>query len=128
MGEKQRHGLEPTYVARPTHLKASQRLFLCNCSTESVRELRAKMGGVEVAYEPVVGSGAFTEIHWTRDSAIRERLLQASEHEILTVPLEVEFAIADGMKRAILKGSFSLDASDGWIAFRSSDQSEKEIE
>jgi hypothetical protein len=81
-----------------------------------------------VAYEPALAAGGFTEIHWTRDPAIREGLLAAGEHQMLQYPLAVEFAVSNGTRRALLKGELSLDATDGWTSFRASDQSAKEIE
>ena len=128
MGERQRQVLEPSYPARATSPKASRRIFLYNCSGEIVRELRAKLGDVEVAYEPAVKSGAFAELHWTRNPTVRDGLLGATDHQLLHHPLQVEFAVSDGRKRASLKGILSLDATDGWTAFRSSDRTEKEIE
>lgn len=128
MGEKQREAVESSYIARASSRRASHRLFLYNCSAEVVRELRAKVGGVEVAYEPALLAGAFTEIHWTRNPAIRDGLLQAAGHEALSHPLEVEFAVSNGTKRALLKGTLSLDATDGWNSFRARDGSAKEIE
>jgi hypothetical protein len=128
MGEKQRQAVDPSYVARASPRRASHRLFLYNCSAEIVRELRAKVGGVEVAYEPALAAGGSTEIHWTRNPAIREGLLRAAGHETLVHPLEVEFAVSNGTKRAFLKGTLSLDATDGWISFRARDESMKEIE
>lgn len=128
MGERQRQALEPSYPARERSRRASHRLFLYNCSTETVRELRAKMGAVEVAYDPALSAGAFTEIHWTREPTIRSNLLAAKDHQMLQHALAVEFAVSNGTKRAILKGTLSLDATDGWTAFRGSDGTEKEIE
>jgi len=128
MGEKQRQALEPSYPARASSRRASHRIFLYNCSGETVRELRAKLGRVEVAYEPALNPGAFTEIHWTRDATVRDSLLAATDHQTLVQPLDVEFAVSNGTKRAVLKGNLSLDATDGWTSFRASDQTEKEIE
>jgi len=128
MGEKQRQAVEPSFPARATSLRASHRLFLRNCSSETVRELRAKLGRTDVDYEPALPPGGFTELHWTRNPAIRDGLLAAADHQILLHPLEVEFAVSNGTKRALLKGELSLDATDGWTSFRASDQSAKEIE
>jgi len=128
MGEKQRQAVDPSFTARASSRRASQRLFLRNCSAEVVRELRAKIGGVEVAYEPALAAGGFTEVHWTRNLATRDALLRAQDHQILPQPLEVEFAVSNGTRRAFLKGELRLDSTDGWTSFRASDQSEKEIE
>jgi len=128
VGERQRQVIEPAYPARTTAPKASRRIFLYNCSGEIVRELRARLGDVEVAYEPAVKPGTFAELHWTRNSTVRNELLAATEHQLLHHALEAEFAVSDGKKRASLKGVLSLDATDGWTGFRSSDRNEKEIE
>ncbi|MCI4350773.1 MAG: hypothetical protein L3K15_04600 [Thermoplasmata archaeon] len=128
MGEKQRQGVEPSFRARPALRRASHRIFVYNCSSETLRELRAKVGGVEVAYEPALIPQGFAELHWTRNPAILEGLLRAEDRTTLRHPLEVEFAVANGTRRASLKGDLSLEANDGWVAFRASDRSEKEIE
>jgi len=128
MGERQRQVVEPAYPAPASPRKASRRIFLYNCSGETVRELRAKLGGAEVAYEPAIKPGAFAELHWTRNLTVRDGLLGATDHQLLHHPLEVDFAVSEGKKRASLKGVLNLDATDGWIAFRSSDNTEKEIE
>jgi hypothetical protein len=100
MGEKQRQGVEPSFPARASLRRASHRIFLYNCSAETLRELRAKVGRVEVAYDPALAPKGFAEVHWTRNPAVREGLLAAKDHQILQPPLEVEFAVANGTKRA----------------------------
>jgi hypothetical protein len=128
VGEKQRQAVEPAFVARSSLRRASHRLFLYNCSLEMLREVRAKVGGVEVAYDPAVDPKGFAEVHWTRNPGIRTALLRAGEHEVLPHLLEVEFAVANGTKRAWLRGELSLDANDGWTSFRTDDRAVKEIE
>jgi hypothetical protein len=128
MGEKQRQGVEPSFQPRSALRRASHRIFLYNCSAETLRDLRAKVGRVEVAFDPALAPKGFAELHWTRNSAIREGLLRAPGNERIRHPLEVEFTVANGTKRASLKGELSIEANDGWVAFRASDQSEKEIE
>jgi hypothetical protein len=128
MGEKQRQGVDPTFSARPALRRASHRIFLHNCSAETLREVRARIDGVEVAYDPALGPRGFAELHWTRNRRIREGLLQSREPQTVQHALEVEFAVANGTKRASLKGDLRLETEDGWVAFRASDRSEKEIE
>lgn len=128
LGEKQRQVIEPAFTARASPRSASHRIFLHNCSAETVRELRARLGRVEVAYEPALAAGGFTELHWTRNPAIRDSLLGAADHQLILYSLDVEFAVSNGTRRAFLKGELSLDSSDGWISFRTSEQSAKEIE
>lgn len=128
VGERQRQSLETTFPARPLAPRASHRLFVYNCSSETVRELRVQLDGVRVTYEPALRVGGFAEIHWTRNHAIRDALLAATEHQISLHPLEVEFAVSNGAKRAFLKGVLRLDSTDGWNSFRSDDRTEREIE
>lgn len=128
MGEHQRRSLDPTFPARDIPRRASHRIFLYNCSSETVREVRAKVDRMEVTYEPALAPGGFTELHWTRNPTIREGLLRSSEHQLLQHSLDVEFAVSNGVKRASLKGVLRLDATDGWTGFLAHDRSEKEIE
>lgn len=128
VGEKQRQGLEPSFPARPALRRASHRVFLYNCSAEILREVRAKIGGVEVAYDPALAPAGFAELHWTRNPSIKASLLRTPDNETLRFPLEVAFAVSNGTKRASLKGDLRMEANDGFVAFRASDRSEKEIE
>ena len=128
VGERQRQSLEPTFSARPLAPRASHRLFVYNCSSETVRELHVKLDGVKVSYEPALRAAGFAEIHWTRNHVIRDALLVATEHQIFFHPVEVEFAVSNGAKRAFLKGVLRLDSTDGWNSFRADDRTEREIE
>jgi hypothetical protein len=128
IGERQRQSIDPTFSARSTRLRASQRLFLHNCSEETVRELRVRLGGEEVAYEPALEPHAVTEIHWVRNPAVRAAAFVAEPGQSLRHRLIAEFAVAKGMKRGQLVGELSMHASDGWTSFSSEDGTSKEVE
>jgi hypothetical protein len=128
IGVKQRKRAEPGFAAPSSRTRASHRLFLTNCSTETIRELRARITGQEVAYDPAVPPGGFSELHWTRNESIRKELLAAADHQTLRYALEVDFAVANGRKRAALKGELSMDSTDGWTLFATSGSTTKEIE
>ncbi|MCI4352543.1 MAG: hypothetical protein L3K14_04065 [Thermoplasmata archaeon] len=128
VGERQRHELEPAYVARPTRLRASHRVFLRNCSPEPVQELRARLAGKEVAYEPSLLPGHFVEVDWSRHEELMKWLLEASDHSTRPFKLLVEFATDRGTRSGRFEGELELDSTDGWRAFVASDGSRKEIE
>jgi hypothetical protein len=121
VGERQRQELEPEFSGRPTQLRASQRLFIHNCSTKVIQEVHVHLKGKEVAYEPAVQPGKFAEIGWFRNETIRSDLLAAVSHDRIPYSLTVEFAIDEGRRRGNLSGTAVLDASDGWVSFSSSD-------
>jgi hypothetical protein len=128
VGERQREALEPGFVARPTRLRASHRVFLYNCSAEPIREVRVRLTGKEAAYEPVIPPGKFTEVDWYRDEAIQQALASSGEHAQLRYPLKVEFAVEKGRRKGRLEGVLELDASDGWVTFVASDGSKRDLE
>ncbi|MCI4365050.1 MAG: hypothetical protein L3K10_03175 [Thermoplasmata archaeon] len=128
VGERQRQELDPQYIARPTRLKASHRVFLRNCSPDSVQELRARLAGEEVAYEPSLLPGHFVEVDWSRHEELLRWLLESSDHATRRCKLSVEFATDRGTRSGRFDGELDLDSTDGWQAFVASDGSRKEIE
>lgn len=128
VGERQRQELEPTFVARPTRVKASHRLFLYNCSAEPIREVHVKLAGKAAAYEPVIPSGKFAEIDWYKDEAIHRDLIAGTDHGHLRYPLLVQFAVDKGRRSGRLEGELVLDASDGWVGFTAHDGSARDLE
>ena len=128
VGEKQRRALDPTYGAgHPVH-RATHRVFLYNCSEETLRELRMLLGGREVGYEPALPPGHFAEVVWTRNPAIRSAALGSAARARIAFPFRAEFAIVRGTRSAGLAGQLLLDTEDGWISFSSSDGQSKELE
>lgn len=128
IGERQRAKIDPEFAARPTTVQASHRIFLYNCSAETVRSVRILLGGREVAYEPAIAPGKFAEVFWQKNSAVRAGALAAASAERIPYRLHVQFAVAKGTKRANLEGHLTLDASFGWISFTADDGQQKEIE
>lgn len=128
MGEQQRQGMEPEFKARPSVSRGSHRLFLYNCSPEAVRDVRVRVAGQELSYEPAVPPGKFAEVHWIRSDAIRQAALSAAPAQLLRHRLLVEFVVARGTKRARLEGELTLDPGQGWVSFTSRDGRQKEIE
>lgn len=128
VGERQRQEIDSGFVARPTRLRATHRVFLYNCSTEPLREVRVKLAGKEAAYEPVIPNGRFAEVDWYRDATIHEALSASIEHARLRYPLSVEFAVDKGRRTGRLEGELEMDASDGWVAFKASDGSRRDLE
>ncbi|HZY69655.1 MAG TPA: hypothetical protein VFF67_01585 [Thermoplasmata archaeon] len=128
IGERQRRALDPTFTPGSAVIHASHRAFLRNCAPEPLREVRAKLAGVEVAYEPVLHPQGFLEIRWVRNPAVRQAALEAEDSEVLQHTLDVEFAAERGLRRGHLKGVLSMSASDGWFAFEADDGQRKEIE
>lgn len=128
VGEKQRQAVEPGFVARPSQVRATHRVFLYNCSGEPLREVRARLAGKVAAYEPVIAGGRCAEIDWYRDESIHRDLLASSEHARLRYPLTVEFAVDKGRKSGRLSGELVLDASDGWVSFDAGDGSGRDLE
>jgi len=128
VGERQRQELDPTYMARPTRLRASHRIFLRNCSSDPVQELRARLAGREVAYEPSLLPGRFVEVDWSRHEELRKWLLESGDHATRPCKLSVEFATDRGTRSGRFDGELELDSTDGWRAFVASDGSRKEIE
>lgn len=128
VGEKQRHQLDSEFRARATNLRASHRIFLHNCSTETLREVRVQLDGKDVAYEPSLEAGKLTEIHWVRNQDIRSAALVAAPHQLISHELRAEFAFAKGMRQARLEGALTMDSSDGWLSFVSERGPSKEIE
>lgn len=128
VGERQRHAVDATFTpgAAPAH--ASHRTFLRNCAPEPLREVRAKIGGVEVGYEPVLHPQGFMELLWVRNPAVRQAALDAEDAAVLGHTLEVDFATHRGSRRGRLKGVLSMNASDGWVTFEADDGQRKEIE
>jgi hypothetical protein len=128
VGERQRQELDPTYVARPTRLKASHRVFLRNCSSDPIQELRARLAGREAAYEPSLLPGHFVEVGWSLDEDLQRWLLESTDHAIRSCKLSVEFATDRGTRSGRFDGELELDSTDGWRAFIARDGSRKEIE
>ena len=128
VGEKQRAAMDSAFQARASRLRASQRLFLYNCSEEKVREVRVEIAGREVTFEPVLEPGRFSEIHWVRNEAVRAAALAAQGHDELAHPLRADFAFSKGMKRGRLEGVLTMDATDGWVRFTCPGSAAKEIE
>jgi hypothetical protein len=128
LGESQRNVVDPAFAAPRRARRASHRIFLQNCSTETVREIHVRLGGREVGYEPTLGPGGFLELRWTNNPAIRATALEATENEALYFPLAVEFAVRNGRGRASLEGRLTMAASDGWTEFRAIDGQIREIE
>jgi len=128
VGERQRQELDPTYVARPTRLRASHRVFLRNCSSDPIQELRARLAGREVAYEPSLLPGHFVEVDWFRDEDILKWLLESGDHATRPCKLSVEFATDRGTRSGRFDGELELDSTDGWRAFVAIDGSRKEVE
>jgi hypothetical protein len=128
IGERQRHAVDPGYVPSPHRARASRRVFLQNVSDETVREVRATLGGQEVSYEPALLAKQFASILWTRNPAIRQAAVASAPHARLPFPLKIEFAVAKGTRRATLEGQLLLDSDDGWVTFTSADGQTKEIE
>lgn len=128
VGERQRHAIEPEFALPNRGVRASHRVFLYNCSPETLRELRVRLAGQDVAYEPAVAAGKFAEVHWTKSGKIRAAALAARGNERLVHPLIAEFAVAGGMKRAMLEGDLTMLASDGWVSFACREGESKEIE
>jgi hypothetical protein len=120
--------LDASFPARSTAQQAAHQLFLYNCSSEIVREVRARLGGSEILYEPSIGPGKFAELPWTKNEAIRSTALRATRGALISQPLEVDFAIDEGVKWARLSGELTLHETDGWIRFRSKNGAEKELE
>lgn len=127
MGERQRQKIEPAFEARSTAMEASHRVFLYNCSTETIRDVRVVLGGREVCYDPAIAAGRFVEVYWQKNNAIRTAALAAADTDRIPFRLLVEFAIARGTKQARLDGQLTLDASNGWISFTSPDGQEREL-
>jgi hypothetical protein len=128
LGEHQRQAVDPLFEARPTELHASHRIFLHNCSQETVREVRIRLAGAEVGYEPAITPGRFAEVSWVKHPPIRTGAIAAAAHTKLVYPVRVDFAVERGRKRASLEGEFTMDSSDGWVSFSSEDGQAKEIE
>lgn len=128
VGEQQRKVIEPGFAARPTRLHASHRVFLHNCSEETLREVRVELGGREVAYEPALAPGKCMEVHWVRNDAIRAATFRCTGHEPIRHVLAAEFAYSRGTRRACLEGELTMDATDGWTAFASRGGPSKEVE
>jgi hypothetical protein len=128
VGERQRHALDPEFQPRATGLRASHRIFVHNCSEETLREVRVRLGDREVAYEPAMEPGKLTEIHWVKNDAIRAAALAAVGHERIPHDLQVEFAFSKGLKIGHLEGELTMDATEGWTSFTSGGGVAKEIE
>jgi hypothetical protein len=128
VGERQRQELDPKYVARPTRLRASHRIFLRNCSSDPIQELRARLAGREVAYEPSLLPGQFVEVDWSRLEELLKWLLESGEHAMRSCKLSVEFATNRGTRTGRFDGELELDSTDGWRTFVASDGSGKEIQ
>ncbi|MCI4350707.1 MAG: hypothetical protein L3K15_04265 [Thermoplasmata archaeon] len=127
IGERQRQALQPSFTARPTRFRASHRVFLHNCSTETLREIRVRLGTKDVGFEPALTPGSFAEVAWYKNDEVRSASLDAPAHAELRFALGVEFAITQGTRRARLDGELIADSSDGWTAFRSAAGGEREI-
>ena len=128
MGEQQRQGLEPEFKAHPTIARGSNRLFLYNCSPEAVRDVRVRLDGHELSYEPAVPSGRFAEIHWRRSESVRESAIRGAGGPVRRHRLSVEFVMSKGTRRGRLDGELELDSENGWVGFSSRDGRRKEIE
>jgi hypothetical protein len=126
-GEAQRHEIDPAFPLRRPRAPASHRLFLRNCSEETLHEVGVTLAGRAVGYEPALAPGGFTEVHWVRNEAIRAAALEAPAHERLRHPLRVDYAYARGTKRGRFEGVLLLDAMDGWTEFTAKDGEAKEI-
>jgi hypothetical protein len=128
MGELQRQGMEPGFTARSTVAQGTHRLFLFNCSVEPVRDVRVKIGGRELSYDPVILPGKFAEVHWLRSDAVRQSALEATAGRSVRHRMLVDFVVAKGTRRARLEGDLTLDPSQGWVSFTSRDGRQKELE
>lgn len=128
VGEKQRHSVDSAFQPRPTQLRATHRLFLRNCGPETLREVRARIDGRDMMYEPSIDGGKFGEIRWFADARLMDLLVGALPNQERLLRLEVDFAIQRGRKRAQLRGELTLHASDGWVRFASLDGGSKELE
>jgi hypothetical protein len=120
--------VDPEFAPSPRRARGSHRIFLHNVSDETVREVRAMLGGQEVSYEPALLAKRFASILWTRNPAIRMAAVNSAPHERLPFPLALEFAVARGTRRARLEGQLILDSDDGWVMFTAEDGQTKEIE
>jgi hypothetical protein len=127
-GERQRAVAEPGFLRRVHPGAGSHRVFLQNCSEETVHDLRATLGGQQVTNESVLRGGQFAEVHWTRNPSVRAAALAADTRTPLRFPLRVEFVVARGTRRAGLSGELFLEPEDGWMSFVCSDGAAKEIE
>ncbi|MCI4351500.1 MAG: hypothetical protein L3K15_08325 [Thermoplasmata archaeon] len=128
VGERQRHALEPGFDPGRARPRASHRVFLQNVSDEIVREVRARLGGKDVSYEPALAPKSFAMVRWTGNPDVRAAAIASGPHVRLPFPFRVEFAVAKGTRRASLDGELVLDSDDGWVSFVSSDGQSKEIE
>ncbi|MCI4331492.1 MAG: hypothetical protein L3K19_06565 [Thermoplasmata archaeon] len=128
VGERQREALEPGFLRGRRVAHSSHRIFLQNCSEETLREIRAQLGDQEVSYEPSLLPRQFAEIHWTKNAHIRGSAMSAGSREPLRFPLLVDFAVLHGTKRARLSGELVMDPEVGWTSFQCEDGQSKEIE
>lgn len=127
LGERQRHELEPSFAPSTRVASGSWRVFLYNCSPETLREMHVVLDGTPVGYSPFLSMGKFTELHWQRDAAAKAATMgydtAPSRHDLL-----VRFVIAKGTREARLAGTLLLEGAQGWVAFDGGDGRTKEIE
>jgi hypothetical protein len=128
VGERQRQELDPAFSARPTRVRASHRIFLYNCSPEILREVRTRLEGQEVGYEPALPPGRLAEIFWFRSPVVLAAIRSAASNTTMSHPLVVDYALSKGTRRARLEGALLLHSDDGWTGFRSKQGMEKEVE
>lgn len=128
VGDRQRQELDPGWSPPPRRTEGSWRLYLYNCAPEVLRDVRVRLDDREVDYAPSILAGRFAEVHWQRVEAIRAEGLRdeggsPSEHE-----LDAEFVIAKGTRQSRIAGRLTLEPSQGWTFFASTDGRRREIE
>ena len=128
VGERQRHELEPGYVPSSRLSAGSWRIFLYNCSPETVREIHVTLDRAVVGYSPFLLPGRFTELLWQRVPAIKEVALADVEPRLSDHPLRVLFVLARGTREGRLEGTLRLRNDQGWAEFDGGGGRRKELE